>query len=125
MGGTWSTSPASPQKVCFLLRIDPARIPDYLEHHERVWPEMLEALRDSGYRNYSIFVDESGLLVGYLETDDFDATLAAMSATDVNAAWGRHVGDMFLPVDEARPVDRVVPLRHAFDLDSALGVATT
>lgn len=110
----------SGEKVCFLLRINPARIPEYLEHHERVWPEMLEALRDSGYRNYSIFVDDSGLLVGYLETDDFEATLSAMSSADVNAAWGRHVGDMFLPVDDFRPVGSLVPLKHAFDLDAAL-----
>ena len=113
------------QKICFLLRVDPARVTDYLESHEAVWPEMLEALRDSGYRNYSLFVDESGLIVGYLETDDFDATLAAMSATSVNAAWGRHIGDMFLAVDDARPVGSVVPLRQAFDLDSALHAATT
>nr|WP_277348828.1 L-rhamnose mutarotase [Microbacterium sp. CFH 90308] len=108
-----------------MLRVDPDRIGDYLEGHETVWPAMLEALRDSGYRNYSIFVDESGLIVGYLETDDFEATLAAMSATEVNAAWGRHIGDMFLPVDDARPVGRVVPLRQAFDLDSALDSVTT
>jgi L-rhamnose mutarotase len=115
---------STPQKICFLLRVDPLRIPDYLEHHERVWPEMLEALRESGYRNYSIFVDDSGLLVGYLETDDFEATLAAMSATDVNAAWGEFVGDMFLPVDAARPVGTIFPLRRAFDLDSALDGAS-
>ena len=118
-------TPGTMHKVCFLLRIDPARVREYLEHHENVWPEMLEALRDSGYRNYSMFVDESGLLVCYLETEDFEATLAAMTATNIKAAWSSHVGDMFIPVDAVRPVDTVVALRHAFDLDSALGKAAS
>ena len=110
----------SAQKVCFLLRIDPERIPEYVEVHRRVWPELLEALRDSGYRNYSMFVDPSGLLVGYLETDDFEATLAAITAETVNREWSDLIGHMFKPVDEARPVGAVVPLRLAFDLDDQL-----
>jgi L-rhamnose mutarotase len=111
---------ARTQKVCFLLRIDPARLDEYIELHERVWPEMLDALRDSGYRNYSMFADETGLLVGYLETDDFDATLAAMNATQVNREWSESIGGMFRPVDARRPVDAVEPLRHVFDLDEQL-----
>ena len=108
------------EKVCFLLRIEPHRIPEYLAFHENVWPEMLEELRDAGYRNYSMFVDSSGLLVGYLETDDFAATLAAIQSTEVNARWSEATGDMFVPVDAQRPVDAVVALRHAFDLDAQL-----
>lgn len=108
------------EKVCFLLRIEQHRIPEYLAWHENVWPEMLEQLRDAGYRNYSIFIDDSGLLVGYLETDDFEATLAAMRSSEVNERWSAATGDMFVPVDAARPVDAVVALRQAFDLDAQL-----
>ena len=113
------------QKICFLLRIDPERISEYVDFHVSVWPEMLEALRDSGYRNYSMFLDDSGLLVGYLETDDFDATLAAMTATTVNHEWSALIGGIFRAVDERRSVDSVVPLRHVFNLDAQLGRAAT
>ncbi len=41
---------------------------------------MLAALREAGWRNYSLFLREDGLLVGYLETDDFEAAQAAMAA---------------------------------------------
>jgi L-rhamnose mutarotase len=34
----------------------------------RVWPEMLDALRDAGWHNYSLFLREDGLLFGYFET---------------------------------------------------------
>ena len=41
---------------------------------------MLDALRKSGWRNYSLFMGESGLLFGYFEAEEsFVASLEAMS----------------------------------------------
>jgi L-rhamnose mutarotase len=89
------------ERVCFLLRVRPDRLEEYKDRHRSVWPEMLDALRAAGWRNYSLFLDADGLLVGYLETDDFEAALAAMEATDVNARWQREMGEFFeLPRDE-------------------------
>ena len=107
-------------KSCFLLRIDPARIPEYRDRHREVWPEMLDALQASGYRNYAVFLDESGLLVGYFEADDPAAAMAAMAATEVNARWSALLDELFLPVDDRRPVGTVTPLSLAFDLDAQL-----
>jgi len=107
-------------KSCFLLRIDPTRIAEYLEWHREVWPEMLSALHDSGYRNYSIFVDTSGLLVGYFEAEDPAAAIAAMQRTEVNARWSALLDELFVAVDEARPVGMVATLDLAFDLDAQL-----
>ena len=33
---------------------------------------MLTALRDAGWHNYSLFLRDDGLLVGYFVTDDLD-----------------------------------------------------
>jgi L-rhamnose mutarotase len=75
-----------------------------------VWPEMLEALRAAGWRNYSLFLGEDGLLVGYLETEDFDAALAAMGETDVNARWQAEMAEFFVPGDD--PGGTHPPLRR-------------
>lgn len=107
-------------KSCFLLRIDPSRIAEYLEWHREVWPEMLEALHESGYRNYSIFVDASGLLIGYFEAEDPAAAIAAMQRTEVNARWSTMLDELFVAVDDARPVGTVATLDLAFDLDAQL-----
>ncbi|WP_368497639.1 L-rhamnose mutarotase [Herbiconiux sp. A18JL235] len=108
------------QKVCFLLRIDSEAIDEYVERHRTIWPEMLHALKECGYRNYSMFADPTGLLVGYLETDDFELSSRAMAASEVQHAWDAYMTAMFRDVDEARPVGSVVPLLHAFDLDRQL-----
>ena len=60
---------------------------DYKRHHEAVWPEMLDALRRNGWRNYSLFAREDGLLFGYFEADeDFAASLEGMSSEEANSA---------------------------------------
>jgi L-rhamnose mutarotase len=67
------------QRVCFLLKVRPALREEYRKRHQAVWPDMLEALKQTGWNNYSLFLDDNGLLVGYLETDDFEAAQAAMA----------------------------------------------
>jgi L-rhamnose mutarotase len=89
------------ERVCFLLRVRPDRLDEYKARHREVWPEMLEALSATGWTNYSLFLARDGLLVGYLETEDFAGAQAAMEQTDVNARWQADMAQFFeLPGDE-------------------------
>lgn len=87
------------ERVCFLLRVKKELLPEYKRRHREVWPEMLDALRLAGWRNYSLFLTEDGLLVGYLETPDFEAALAGMAQAEVNERWQREM----LPFFEGEP----------------------
>ncbi len=104
------------ERVCFLLRVRRDRLDEYRARHREVWPDMLAALSASGWRNYSLFLDDDGLLVGYLETEDFAAALAAMEATEVNARWQAEMAEFFeLPADE-RPDTGLRRLEEVFHL---------
>jgi L-rhamnose mutarotase len=104
------------ERVCFLLRVRPDRLDEYKARHRAVWPEMLDALSQTGWRNYSLFAAEDGLLVGYLETDDFEAAQRAMAQTDVNARWQAEMAEFFeLPGGE-RPDTGLVRLEEVFHL---------
>jgi L-rhamnose mutarotase len=83
------------ERVCFLLQVRPDRLEEYRARHRAVWPEMLDALRRAGWRNYSLFARDDGLLVGYLETDDFAAAQASMERTEVNARWQAEMAEFF------------------------------
>lgn len=92
------------QRVCFVMHLRPDRVDDYLAAHEEVWPEMLDALRDTGWHNYSLFLrEDDGMVVGYLETDDFDRAVAAMADTDVNARWQAVMSEYFRPSGTPEP----------------------
>jgi L-rhamnose mutarotase len=66
---------------------------------------MLAALRAAGWHNYSLFLTSDGLLVGYLETPDYQAALDGMARTEVNARWQRDMAPYFTDLD-GRPPDQ-------------------
>jgi L-rhamnose mutarotase len=44
---------------------------------------------------YTIFLADDGLLVGYLETDDYEAALERMARTSVNDRWQAEMAPFF------------------------------
>lgn len=103
------------QRVCFLLKVKADRLDEYRRRHTAVWPDMLAALNEAGWRNYSLFCRDDGLLVGYLETDDFDRARAAMERTEVNERWQREMAPFFEGIDGG-PDSAMVPLTEVFHL---------
>ena len=83
------------QRACFLLKVKKELVQEYLKAHDPVWPEMLDALRDAGIRNYSMFCRPDGLLVGYLEADNVQESLEKVGATEVNARWQAQMARFF------------------------------
>ena len=83
------------ERVAFVLKVRADKLEEYKRRHAAVWPEMLQALRETGWHNYSLFLRPDGLLIGYLETEDFEAATAAMDATDVNARWQADMAPFF------------------------------
>lgn len=69
---------------------------EYKRRHQQVWPEMLAALSSTGWRNYSLFLRPDGLLIGYLETDNFEESRRRMAETDVNERWQRDTKPFFV-----------------------------
>ncbi len=114
---TFGSFDAPGQRICFLLRVRPERAQEYQARHEAVWPEMRDALRHAGWRNYSIFLRDDGTLVGYLECDDFAACQAAMQSTGVNARWQAEMAPFFELNDRTTPDAAMVPLNEIFHLD--------
>ena len=103
------------ERVCFTLSVRPDRLAEYRARHREVWPDMLEALRASGWSNYSLFLREDGLLIGYVESDDFAAAQRAMEETDVNARWQAEMAEFFELPEGARPdtgFERVAEIFH-------------
>lgn len=91
-------------RYCLLGQVDPARVAEYRRAHEAVWPELLEELRNSGWRNYSLFLREDGTLIGYAEADDLAEAQARIAQTEVNIRWQAAMAELFGtagPPDEA------------------------
>lgn len=104
------------QRVGFLLKVKQDRIEEYREAHKSVWPEMLQALRESGWHNYSLFLRPDGMLFGYLETENFDEALARMAERDINLRWQKEMGHLFESLT-GRPDESMIRLEEVFHVD--------
>jgi L-rhamnose mutarotase len=104
------------RRVCFLLQVRPDRLEEYRARHADVLPEMLDALRQAGWTNYSLFLRPDGLLVGYVEVEDFQASLRAMQDHPVNARWQAQMTPFFESLEGSAADDSMQPLEQVFHL---------
>jgi L-rhamnose mutarotase len=104
------------KRVGFRFKVRCDRLEEYKGHHKQVWPEMLDALREAGWHNYTLFIGEDGLIFGYFETDQDLATAQAKMATkEVNVRWQEFMSS-FMDAD-ARPDETFIELKEYFHLD--------
>ena len=98
------TAQRSRQRCCFLLRVRPERLTEYIEVHQHVWQDMRDALSNAGWRRYSLFLrPEDGLVVGYFESDDTAAAMRAMEDSDVNTRWQAEMAQYFVQPNGGTP----------------------
>jgi L-rhamnose mutarotase len=97
------------QRVGFRLQVRPEMMDEYVRRHAEVWPDMLQALRETGWTNYTLFF-------GYFETPDLAAAKAGMAAREVNARWQAEMAPFFIALDGKRPDEGFLQLEDVFYL---------
>ena len=101
------------QRSGFVLRVRPERVDEYVEAHAHVWPEMVDALRAAGIRNYTIF-RAGDVMFGYFEADDRERASEYPAAQPVNARWQDAMAEL---LEERVPDSGPHPLEEVFRLD--------
>ena len=83
----------------------------YKRRHDEIWPEMVEALREAGVLNYSIF--RHGLtLFGYFETDNLEQTVEYLGNSEVNQRWSESIASiMKMEIDPNTNFPYLLPLQ--------------
>ena len=106
------------KRIGFQLKVKADKIEEYKKHHEAVWPEMLAALRKTGWHNYSLFMRDDGLLFGYFETPyDFETVLAGMEQEAINEKWQDFMSPYFEAPAGAHADKMMLELEEVFHLD--------
>jgi L-rhamnose mutarotase len=109
------------QRACFRLRVDPAHLDEYRARHAAVWPEMLTALKETGWDNYSLFLADDGWLIGYVEArDDYESAQRRMDLTQVNARWQAEMSRLFDGLDGDAPDRSFELIPEIFHLEDQL-----
>ncbi|KAF1972020.1 L-rhamnose 1-epimeras-like protein [Bimuria novae-zelandiae CBS 107.79] len=87
-----------PRRIGQWLYLRPECIKEYKKCHAAVWPEVLEQIRDSNVRDYSIYLTEGSkpmLFASFKYVGDaFDADMARMAANPKVQEWWRMTDGM-------------------------------
>lgn len=100
-------------REAFALKIRPDKVAEYVEAHGQVWPEVLEAIKRAGIRNYTIFLHDSTAF-GYFECDDPAEANAVLAADPHCVRWEDWMAEF---LDERVPADGAPALTEIFRLD--------
>jgi L-rhamnose mutarotase len=87
------------ERVGFTMRLLPGQEAEYRRRHAAVWPEMLDALKAAGARDYSIFLRGIDLFA-YLEVEDFARFREQMAATEINDRWQAEMAQLIDPLTD-------------------------
>ena len=95
----------------WILEVRPGYEEEYKKRHEKIWPVMIQMLKESGVRNYSIF--RHGLtLLGYFETDNLKNTISSINQSEINRKWGEYMAPiMKIEIDSERNFPYLLPLQ--------------
>lgn len=110
------------RRYCIQQQVKPEFLEEYKQAHAAVWPEMLRALKESGWNNYSLFLREDGLLIGYVESPDLAAAQEAMGRTEVNERWQAAMSRFFVDLDTP-PDEAFVQIEEVFNLEDQLAAS--
>ncbi len=102
------------QRVAFKMQLHKGFEAEYAKRHEKLWPELELLLKDSGIKEYSIFLDETTLsLFGVLKVDD-KIKLDELPSQPVMQKWWAYMKDIMESNADNSPVS--VPLKEVFYL---------
>jgi L-rhamnose mutarotase len=102
------------ERVAFVMRLHDGCEEEYRRRHAAIWPELATLLRETGIREYSIFLEETTLkLFAILRVDD-PSGLDRLAAQPVMRRWWEYMKDLMDTHEDGSPV--VVPLTEVFYL---------
>jgi len=88
------------ERVCFSFEIYPGTEDEYKKRHDEIWPELVQAIKDAGQSNYSIFRRETTIIL-YVECEpDAETAFAKVRETDANARWQEWFKDVIVSLTD-------------------------
>ena len=101
------------------LKDDPELIAEYRRHHERVWPEIKQSIRDSGIEDMEIYLlgTRMSMIMEVSERFSFDAKAEADRASPKVQEWEQLMWKFQKPLPQAKPGEKWMLMERVFKLE--------
>ena len=104
------------EKIAFKMKLKPGHVAEYRARHDAIWPKLVDLLRVSGVRDYSIYLDEESLTLFGVLWRTADHRMDELPQTDVMQEWWAYMADLM----ETQPNGNepvAIPLPRMFPME--------
>ena len=100
------------QRVAFKMKLFKGKEDEYKKRHDEIWSELKDLLKQTGIKDYSIFVDEeTNILFGYLTITD-KTKLDDLPKEPIMQKWWSYMKDIMETNEDNSPIN--IPLKEVF-----------
>ncbi|MBN2273092.1 MAG: L-rhamnose mutarotase [Bacteroidales bacterium] len=100
------------------IRLKPEKADEYTEHHQAVWPGVLQMIKECNISNYSIFIKDFVLFAYFEYTgNNFGADMEKMAAHKETQQWWDVVKPLMEPLETRRSGEFWADMEEIFHLD--------
>jgi L-rhamnose mutarotase len=103
------------------LKNDPALIAEYKKYHEKVWPEIIESIRNAGIENMEIYLlgTRMFMIMDVNESFSFDKKAKSDQQNPKVQEWEKLMWKFQQALPEAKPGEKWLRMERVFKLESA------
>jgi L-rhamnose mutarotase len=102
-------------RVAFTMKLREGFEEEYRKRHDALWPELQVLLKNTGIKDYSIFLDkETSILFACLTIDDV-AQLDGLPGEPVMKKWWQYMKDIMETNADGSP--KTISLKEVFYLE--------
>jgi L-rhamnose mutarotase len=102
-------------RVAFKMKLKRGFEEEYKKRHDALWPELILLLKNSGIRNYSIFLDRETNILFAVQTIEGPAGSQELGHNEIVKKWWAYMADLMETNADNSPVSQ--PLTEVFHLD--------
>ena len=102
------------------LKDDPELIEEYKRHHQEVWPEIVQSIKESGIEDMEIYLRGTRMFM-IMEVNQhfsFEAKAKADQSNPKVQEWENLMWRFQKPLADAKPGEKWLPLERVFKLES-------
>lgn len=108
------------KRMAGVLRIKKDRIDEYTRYHRNVWPEVLNAHRQAGQTNFSLFLKDD-LLFSYFEytgpDEEYEQRMKTVLEAPRMREWLDIMEDIQIPLEARAPGEWWASMEEIFHAD--------
>jgi L-rhamnose mutarotase len=99
----------------FSLVVDPQRVEEYDRRHAEPWPDLMDAIVTTGFRNYSGFRRGPHVVYYGEYYPDMATVFERIGKTEVNARWGASFEGIITTIVDSQ--GRLITAQEVFHQD--------